>query len=58
MTAVVYHAIRCDQPGCDAEETSPKPVWNASELRGGLRKAGWKRTRDHRDLCPKHAKPR
>ncbi|MFI5752439.1 hypothetical protein ACIBBE_42835 [Streptomyces sp. NPDC051644] len=59
MTAGVIHTIRCDQTidgeQCNQEWYAPLPMANHRELRAHLRKRGWRRKRDGRDLCPDHA---
>jgi hypothetical protein len=61
VSADSYLIILCDQPGCEF----PEAHWPVRfephthrELRRLLKEhRGWRRTRDGRDLCPKHAHP-
>jgi hypothetical protein len=64
MSAEIYLAIHCDHlaPGdtgqperCNTEWSHPTYVATHRELRRHLKKHGWRRTRDGRDLCPEHA---
>ncbi|MFF4661982.1 hypothetical protein [Streptomyces sp. NPDC001282] len=59
MSAVVIHMVRCDaeiaDETCGTERFWPLPVAHHRELRAHLRKQGWRRTHDGRDLCPDHA---
>jgi hypothetical protein len=62
VSAEAYLAIRCDHRDPADEQCMTEwqhPVWapTHTELRRYLKKHGWRRTRDGRDLCPDHAGP-
>jgi hypothetical protein len=58
-----YAVIACDAevPGlgrCMTEDTPLGEPRTATEARRRLRREGWQRAADGRDLCPEHATPR
>jgi hypothetical protein len=60
VSAEVTLTIRCDHDDaragqCGTEWGHPVAVANHTELRRHLKERGWRRTRDGRDLCPRHA---
>lgn len=59
MTA--YSVIACDAKvpalgRCMTEDSPPGSPRSATEARRRLKREGWRRAPDGRDLCPKHAK--
>lgn len=62
MTAIKAFNLTCDHPECaehgieGAFDLNQWPHYQtASEVRTAAKKAGWTRTSDGKDMCPRHS---